>query len=87
MHISDGILDLPVLAAGFAGAGVLAVATMRNMDMEEIPKISIITSVFFVSSLIKVPVGPTSNILDFSRSTSSLEIFRSALLLCTTKRL
>lgn len=60
MHISEGILHGPTLAAGFVGAGVIAAATMRNMDMEEIPKISVITSVFFVASLIKVPIGPTS---------------------------
>ncbi|MDX9742037.1 MAG: cobalt transporter CbiM, partial [Gammaproteobacteria bacterium] len=50
----------PVLAAGFAGAALIAAATMRKLDMEEIPKISVITSVFFVASLIKVPIGPTS---------------------------
>ncbi|MFQ5487849.1 MAG: CbiM family transporter, partial [Gammaproteobacteria bacterium] len=60
MHISDGILTAPVLAAGFVGTGILAVATMRNMDMEEVPKISVITAVFFVASSIKVPLGPTS---------------------------
>lgn len=60
MHISEGILHGPTLAAGFAAAGLVAAATMRNMDMEEIPKISVITSVFFVASLIKVPMGPTS---------------------------
>lgn len=60
MHISDGILSGPVLATGFGGAAVLAAITMRRMDMEEIPKISVITSVFFVSSLIHVPVGPSS---------------------------
>lgn len=60
MHISEGILHGPTLAAGFVGAGIIAAATMRNMDMEEIPKISVITSVFFVASLIKVPIGPSS---------------------------
>jgi len=60
MHISDGILSGPVLIAGFAGAAVLGAVTMRHMDMEEIPKISVITSVFFVSSLIHVPLGPSS---------------------------
>jgi len=60
MHISDGILSGPVLMTGFGGAAALAAITMRQMDMEEIPKISVITSVFFVSSLIHVPVGPSS---------------------------
>lgn len=60
MHISDGILSGPVLAAGFGGAAVLAAITMRRMDMEEIPKVSVITAVFFVASLIHVPLGPSS---------------------------
>lgn len=60
MHISDGVLSGPVLIAGFAGAAALGAITMRRMDMEEIPKISVITSVFFVSSLIHVPLGPSS---------------------------
>ncbi len=60
MHISEGILNAPVWMAGYAGAVVLAAATMRNMDMEEVPKIAVITSVFFVASLIKVPIGPSS---------------------------
>jgi len=60
MHISEGILSAPVLTAGFVGAGLLAAATMRGMDMEEVPKLSVITSVFFVTSLIKFPIGPSS---------------------------
>jgi cobalt/nickel transport system permease protein len=60
MHISEGILSAPALTAGYIGAGVLAAATMRGMDMEEVPKLSVITSVFFVTSLIKVPIGPSS---------------------------
>jgi cobalt/nickel transport system permease protein len=60
MHISDGVLNAPVLIGGFIGTAALTVATMRKMELEEIPKISVITSVFFVSSLIHVPIGPTS---------------------------
>lgn len=60
MHISDGVLSAPVLTAGFAGTVIVAAATLRKMDLEEIPKISVITAVFFVASLIKVPIGPSS---------------------------
>lgn len=60
MHISDGILSAPVLAAGFGGAAVLAAVTMHRMDMEEVPKVSVITAVFFVASLVHIPVGPSS---------------------------
>lgn len=60
MHISEGVLSAPVLITGIVGTAVLAAATMRKMDLEEIPKVSVITSVFFVSSLIHVPIGVTS---------------------------
>jgi len=60
MHISEGILSAPTLTVGFAGTALLAAATMRNLDMEEVPKISVITAVFFITSLIKVPLGPAS---------------------------
>jgi cobalt/nickel transport system permease protein len=60
MHISDGVLSGPVLAAGWAGAAVLAVATTRKMDMEEVPKLAVIAGVFFVGSLIRFPIGAAS---------------------------
>ena len=60
MHISDGILSAPVLGAGFAGTAVLAGVTLRKIKTEEIPKISVMSAVFFVASLIHVPLGPTS---------------------------
>ena len=60
MHISDGVLSAPVLIAGFAGTAIITGITIRKMDLEEIPKISVITAVFFVASLIKIPAGPTS---------------------------
>ena len=46
---------MPVWAAGYAGTAAVAAVTMRKMDMEEIPKISVITAVFFVASLLRVP--------------------------------
>jgi cobalt/nickel transport system permease protein len=60
MHISDGVLSGPVLAAGWTGAAVLAAATMRKMDMEEVPKLAVIAGVFFVGSLIRFPIGAAS---------------------------
>lgn len=60
MHISEGILSAPVLTAGFVGTAALAAITLRKMDMEEIPKISVITAAFFVASLIHIPIGFTS---------------------------
>ncbi len=56
MHIADGIVSGPVIAAGFGVTAVLAVATMRNVDLEEIPKISVVTAVFFVANFIHIPL-------------------------------
>lgn len=60
MHISDGILSAPVLAAGFVGTAAIAAYTLRKLDLDDIPKVSVITSVFFVASLIHIPIGPSS---------------------------
>src|SRR3990170_5267291 len=60
MHIADGILSAPVIAAGFGGTAVIAAVTMRKMNLEEIPKVSVMSAVFFVANLIHIPVGPTS---------------------------
>ncbi len=65
VHISDGILSLPVLAAGWAiTVALIGVALWwskkeGNLE-EEIPKLSVMTAAFFVASLIHIPVGPTS---------------------------
>jgi cobalt/nickel transport system permease protein len=60
MHISEGILSAPVLVTG-AGLTAAAVAySLKKMEHKEIPKVAILSSVFFVASLIHVPVGPSS---------------------------
>lgn len=60
MHIADGIVSAPVMVAGFVGTAILAAFTLRNVDMDEIPKMSVATAVFFVASLIHIPIGPSS---------------------------
>lgn len=55
MHIADGIVSAPVIITGFAVMGALAYATTRNVDLEEIPKISVVTAVFFVANFIHIP--------------------------------
>ena len=60
MHIADGILSAPPIIAGFAGTAILATWALRNLDLEEIPKISVAASVFFVADLIHIPLGAAS---------------------------
>jgi cobalt/nickel transport system permease protein len=60
VHISDGVLPLEVLVAGFVLSGALLLLTLRNLKAEEIPRISLITAALFVASLVHFPMGPTS---------------------------
>lgn len=57
MHISDGVLSAPVLLAG----GALAVAGLtiglRSLTGQKIALCGIMAAVFFLGSLIHVPVG------------------------------
>jgi cobalt/nickel transport system permease protein len=60
MHISDGVLPMSVTiaTAAIAVSGVgLSLKRVRN---EDLPKIAVVTSSFFVASLVHLPFGPTS---------------------------
>ncbi len=60
MHISEGILPAPVLAAGaILSIGGIALG-LKKLDHEKIPQTAILSSAFFVASLIHVPLGPSS---------------------------
>jgi len=60
MHISDGVLSAPVWIGGYVVAAVISATTSRKMNAEDVPKVAVMTSVFFVASLIHIPIGPTS---------------------------
>ncbi len=60
MHISDGVLSAPVCAGGYAAALAIIAATIRKIKADNMPRVAVITSAFFVASLIHVPLGPTS---------------------------
>ena len=60
MHISEGICSPPVLAAGMVIAAAGVAYGMKKIDTESIPKVGVLSSAFFVASLIHVPIGPTS---------------------------
>lgn len=65
MHISDGILPPRVCLAGYAITGFCTWYSLRKIRQqtnptEQIPKASLLTAAFFVSSLIHLPIPPTS---------------------------
>ncbi len=60
MHISEGILSTPVLTAGAVLAMGGVALGLKRMDYDKIPEVAVLSSAFFVASLIHVPLGPTS---------------------------
>jgi len=60
MHISEGILSAPVLVTGAALTVTAVGHSLKKMEHKEVPKVAILSSVFFVASLIHVPLGPSS---------------------------
>jgi cobalt/nickel transport system permease protein len=60
MHISDGVLPTSVALGGFAASLAITVWSARKTNPEDFPRIAVVTSGFFVASLIHVPIGPTS---------------------------
>lgn len=60
MHISEGVLDGPVLAAGGVVAASGVAIGLAAIDDRALVKVSVLASAFFVASLIRVPVGVAS---------------------------
>ncbi len=60
MHISDGVLPVNVAVLSYAATFGLATWSTRRIKAEELPKIAVVTSSFFVASLFHIPLGPTS---------------------------
>jgi cobalt/nickel transport system permease protein len=60
MHISEGVLTAPVLGAGAVLTVVSVAVGLKKMDYEKLPEVAILSSVFFVASLIHVPIGPSA---------------------------
>jgi cobalt/nickel transport system permease protein len=60
MHISEGVLSAPVLISGAAIAAAGISVGLKKMDHAKIPQVAVLSSAFFVASLIHVPIGPSS---------------------------
>lgn len=60
MHISDGVLPTSVAIGSFAVTCALAAWSVKQLKADEFPKTAVVTSAFFVASLIHVPLGATS---------------------------
>ena len=60
MHISEGVLNAPVLIGSGIAAAAFTTVGLKKMKFERIMNVALLTSAFFIASLIHVPVGPGS---------------------------
>ncbi|MFP4007617.1 MAG: energy-coupling factor ABC transporter permease, partial [Spirulinaceae cyanobacterium] len=65
MHIPDGLLPSSVYISGYAITGGVTWYSLRQISQKsnpqtQIPQASLLTAAFFVSSLIHIPIPPTS---------------------------
>ncbi|RUM44257.1 MAG: cobalt transporter CbiM [Desulfurobacterium sp.] len=60
MHISEGVLPGSLLVAGWVLTALGTYVGLRRLDDRRIPLAALLSSAFFVASLIHVPAGPTS---------------------------
>lgn len=60
MHIVDGVLSAPVLVGGSMLALAGVARGLSQLDADAIPRAGLLTAVFFIASLIHVPIGPAS---------------------------
>jgi len=60
MHIADGVLPTSVAVTSYLLSGGILAVSLRKISSEDYPKIALMSSAFFVASLVHVPLGPTS---------------------------
>ena len=60
MHINEGVISGPVLAVGaILALGGLA-RGLREFQIDDLPRVSLLVAVFFTASLIHINIGPFS---------------------------
>lgn len=60
MHIVDGALSEPVLAAGAVLAAIGVGIGLKKMDYDNLPQVGVLSAAFFIASYIHLPIGFSS---------------------------
>lgn len=60
MHISEGVLSPGILGIGWLLTVASIGVALRGISYKRIPEIAVLSSVFFIASLIHIPIGPTA---------------------------
>jgi len=59
-HIPDGVLSFPVLCGGAVVTGLSLAYALKRLDEDSLPRVAVVAALFFVASIVNVPLGPTS---------------------------
>ncbi len=60
MHLADGVLSTEMAVATTVGAAGMLAYSLYKTKEEEIPKISLMSAVFFTFAMLSLPLGPSS---------------------------
>ncbi|MDR2696143.1 MAG: energy-coupling factor ABC transporter permease, partial [Deltaproteobacteria bacterium] len=60
MHISEGVLATPVLAGGAVLAAAGLAVGLKRLRPEQAASSAMVAAIFFLASLVHVPLGPTN---------------------------
>ena len=60
MHISEGVLSTQILIAGWAASGLGVAIGLKKLETEKITRTALVSSAFFLASLVHFKLGPSS---------------------------
>ncbi len=60
MHISEGVLSVPVLATGWTVAAGGVAWGLRRLKPENISRVALMAAALFLAALVRIPIGPAS---------------------------
>lgn len=60
MHISEGVLSGAALIAGWAGTAACTATGLKKTDTNKIVRTALLSSAFFLASLVNIRIGPSS---------------------------
>jgi cobalt/nickel transport system permease protein len=65
MHLPDGVVPIELALAGYGASAAIAALALSRIKAQpdpeaEIPRVAMLTTVFFAASVVAIPVPPTS---------------------------
>ncbi len=60
MHIAEGVLPAKILISGGVLSACFTAYGLKKLKYKDIPRVALLSGLFFIGSFIHVPLGPTS---------------------------